>query len=344
MKILFLHSGDRVPSSRFRVLPYVKHFRQAGHTCTAASSFPQKYDYFPWMGFRPSQLLKRSVRWWHWLRCFVGRYDVVIIDRELFDTDCGSMEQRFRKICKHMILDVDDAVFLKFPDKFEQTVRSCDMVLVGNSFLQEHVRAYNDQTLLLPTCVEMASYPARDWSTESARPVVGWIGTAPNLQYFSVIAEALRNVASQIDFELRLVAPGDEPLNEIDLTGVNIKVIPWNGPTEVQELQRFDIGLMPLFPDQEWDKYKCGLKLIQYMAVGVPGIASPVGVNADIVENGRDGFLCRSTAEWEAALVGLLSDANRRQSVGQAARETASEHYSIEANFPRFRKALEALP
>ena len=169
------------------------------------------------------------------------------------------------------------------------------------------------------------------------------MGTTLNLQYFSVIAEALRNVAAKVDFELRLIAPGREPLDDIDLTGVDINVIPWHGPTEVQELQQFDVGLMPLFPDREWDKYKCGLKLIQYMAVGVPGIASPVGVNADIVEHGRDGFLCRSTAEWEEALLQLLNDANLRQQVGKAARETAANQYSIEANFPRFLTALDEL-
>lgn len=343
MKILFLHSGDRVPSSRFRAIPFVKHFQNAGHTCTAASSFPQKYDFFPWMGFRPSQMLKRSVRWWHWLRCFIGRYDVVVIDREIFDTDNGDMEQRFRRICRRMVLDVDDAVFLNYPQKFEQTARCCDLVIVGNSFLDQHVSPFADNRLLIPTCVELASYPVRNWNETTERPVVGWIGTTLNLQYFEVIAEALRNVAKHVNFELRLIAPDDEPLEKIDLSGVNINVIPWHGPTEVQELQKFDIGLMPLFPDREWDKYKCGLKLIQYMAVGVPGIASPVGVNADIVEHGRDGFLCNSTAEWESALLSLLNDQSLRQRVGLAARETAANKYSIEANFPRFLTALEQL-
>ena len=80
MKILFLSSGNKVPSSRFRILPYLQHFRADGHSSVLANSFPQKYDYFPWMGFRPSQLLKRSVRWWHWLRAKLSKFDMVFID------------------------------------------------------------------------------------------------------------------------------------------------------------------------------------------------------------------------------------------------------------------------
>ena len=97
MKILFLASGRLAPSTRFRIVPYLKYFREDGHRCTVANSFPQKYDYFPWMGFRPSQLLKRSVRWWHWLQAFLGRYDLVYIEREIFDNATSDMEERFRR-------------------------------------------------------------------------------------------------------------------------------------------------------------------------------------------------------------------------------------------------------
>ena len=110
MKILFLSSGSRVPSARFRILPYLRYFREQGHHCVLANSFPQKYDYFPWMGFRPSQLLKRSVRWWHWLRAKLSSFDVVYIDREIFDNESMHMEQRFRDACGKLVIDIDDVV------------------------------------------------------------------------------------------------------------------------------------------------------------------------------------------------------------------------------------------
>jgi len=108
MRILFLHSGDRVPSARFRILPYLSFFRRGGHQAVAASSFPQKYDYFPRLGFRPSQFLKRSVRRLHLLRARWGRFDVVFIDRELFDNDRSDFEEKFRRQTKVLVLDFDD--------------------------------------------------------------------------------------------------------------------------------------------------------------------------------------------------------------------------------------------
>ena len=345
MRILFLHSGNQVPSSRFRILPYVRHFREAGHNCHAWGSFPQKYEYFPWMGFRPSQFLKRCVRKWHWLKCIVGRYDIVVIERELFDSDSGIIEQRFRKSANRMVLDVDDAVFLKYPKKFQTTAAACDLVVVGNSYLQDYVRTFNSQTLIIPTCVEMVRYPIRSFLNQQAsqNPVIGWMGTGQNLECFEVIATALRNVAAKVEFILRLVTNDDTVLQKIDLDGVKIEVQPWHDSTEIQQLQSFDIGLMPLFPDRDWDRYKCAAKLIQYMGVGVPGIASPVGVNQQIIDHGRNGFLCATTEEWEHAITKLLSNQQLRQDMGSAARETIAAEYSIEAAFPKLLAAFESL-
>ena len=117
MNLMFLSSGAHVPTARFRVMHLVPHLRVAGHQCTIAHSFPEKYDYFPWLGFRPSQLLKRMVRHWHLLRIKFGRYDAVILERELFHNDTWDMEQKLRRVAKTLVLDVDDGVFLNFPNK-----------------------------------------------------------------------------------------------------------------------------------------------------------------------------------------------------------------------------------
>ena len=161
MKILFLHSGDRVPSARFRILPFAARFREHGHQVKVAASFPQKYDYFPWLGFRPSQLLKKFVRWWHLLQCRWGRFDVAMIDRELFDNPAWNWEAKLRKLVPVFVLDVDDAVFLRYPEKFDRLVQMSDLVVAGNSFLFEGLSPATPRTMIVATCIAMQSYPAR---------------------------------------------------------------------------------------------------------------------------------------------------------------------------------------
>ena len=343
MKILFLSSGAKVPSARFRILPFVKHFESDGHQCTVAHSFPQKYDYFPWMGFRPSQLLKRSVRWWHWLRAKLKKFDIVFIDREIFDADDWAMEQRFRECCGKLVIDLDDAVFLRFPQKFERLINMADLVVCGNRFLIDKVEASAVATAHVPTCVDIDDYGARPTGSMNSPPIVGWMGTAGNLKYLEVAAEALRIAAGQHEFQLKIVVPEISGLKSIDLSGVNVIYEPWDAVHEVRQLQSMDIGLMPLFPDQQWDIYKCGLKLIQYLAVAVPGIAAPVGVNSEILDRNQNGFTAQTTAEWVYALDVLLKNPELRQSLGVRGRQTVAERYSIQANYPVLRDALLAL-
>lgn len=339
MKILFLSSGAHVPSARFRILPYLSHFRSEGHKCVLANSFPEKYDYFPWMGFRPSQLLKRSVRWWHWLKARLSSFDVVFIDREIFDDASTEMEQRFRECCGRLVLDLDDAVFLRHAEKFDVLLKMSDLVVCGNRFLLEKVAPQNDRLLHVPTCVDMNDYECRSFNSTSEVPVVGWMGTTGNLKYLDVAADALREIAARHAFELRIVVPDVSSL-QADLTGVNVVHEPWSPSREVTQLQAMDVGLMPLFPDQEWDIYKCGLKLIQYLAVATPGIAAPVGVNTEIIDDNQNGFVAQETSEWVDALDSLLSDPVARKKKGLRGRETVRQKYSIQANYPVLRDAL----
>lgn len=339
--MLMLCSGDRAPSTRFRMYPYVALFRRAGHQCRVADSYPQKYDWIPWLGFRPSQLLKKVVRYFQWWQSRFRGDEIVIVEREIFDNPTFDLEMKFRSTVSKFVLDLDDGVFLRYPEKFEHLARMADLIVCGNPFIQEWAAARNPQTFALPTCVEMSRYMEKVWSQNPDRPIqIGWIGTTGNIQYLQVAAPALRRLASELKFELVVVAPESEPLKSLDLSGVTVRHVAWSGDTEMEHLREFDIGLMPLFPNQDWDKYKCGLKLIQYMAIGIPAVASPVGVNSQIVDHGRDGFIASNDTEWEQALRQLLTDEKLRRTVGAAARETASQQYSIEANFPRYEAKL----
>ncbi len=341
MNVLFLISGYSIPSSRFRVLAFVPYLRRLGIRCSVRAAVPPKYDYYPAIGWRASQRLRRLVWWLHWLEARWKRFDTVVIQRELFDDDTWSMEARFRRVAPRLVLDVDDAVFLRHPRKFEQLARLCDRVIVGNQYLAEYVGRLNPDVVVIPTCVDLKRYPSKP---RPARPdqtvVLGWIGTTGNLAYLSVVAPALRRLARRYQFRLHLVAGSSAPLSRLDLSGVTVSFTRWSAENEVRCLSSFDIGLMPLFAQSEWDRYKCGLKLLQYMAVGIPGVATPVGVNADIVRHGENGFLARTDEEWEAVLSELLERPELRQRVGQEARRTVERHYSLEANLPKLVDAL----
>jgi glycosyltransferase involved in cell wall biosynthesis len=341
MNVMFLHSGEDVPSARFRALPFGRRLRQAGHRCRLAASFPQKYDYIPSLGFRPSQLLKRAVRAGHLAEVRLRRIEVVVVDRELFDSDSCIWEDRFRRTAPAMLLDVDDGVFLRYPGKYEHLARMCDGVIAGNAAIAEFTRPFNKHITIIPTCIDLQDYQVRPPAASGARPVVGWMGTTGNLPFLEVCAPALRNLAGRFDFELRLIAGESTPLEAVDLSGVTVRFIPWQGRTEVAELSHFDIGLMPLPEGEPWMRYKCGLKLLQYMAIGIPGVASPIGVNAEIVNNGDNGFLAATTPEWETALRRLLEDIELRRALGKAARQTVEARYSVDVHFPRFLAALE---
>ena len=151
-----------------------------------------------------------------------------------------------------------------------------------------------------------------------------------------------RRVARSHDFELQLIVPGMEHLRGIDLTGVNVTHVPWDGAREAQQVADIDIGIMPLFADQEWDRYKCPTKLTQYMACGIPSVASPIGFTADVIEHEVDGFHADSSDAWVSALCRLLESQTLREQMGRAAREKAENQYSVEANAPRMLKAIRS--
>jgi glycosyltransferase involved in cell wall biosynthesis len=233
---------------------------------------------------------------------------------------------------------------MRYPEKFEKLARIADLIVCGNSFIEEWARERNPNTIIIPTCVEMAQYPAKDWSDAEGRvPRLGWIGTSGNLRYLEVAAAGLRQLAQKMDFELHVIVPEIEPLSEINLEGVQVQHVPWQKEIEVDQLRQLDVGIMPLFATEDWDRYKCGLKLIQYMAAGIPSVAAPVGINASIIDHGQNGFLAESDDDWAAHLGTLASDLALRKSIGKAARETAAARYSIEANYSRYEAALRNL-
>ncbi|MFN3190367.1 MAG: glycosyltransferase [Aureliella sp.] len=341
MKILFIVSGKDVPSTRFRILPYIPLLEQRGHVCDVAYSWPQKYDYFPTIGWRLSQLLKRTVRHWHAFLAARRSYDAIVIEREVFDNESLTIETKLRRSTKRLVLDVDDGVFLLHPEKFDALSRMVDISIAGNAWLKAYLVERSPEVTQIPTCVRMEEYPARPHSeTRSSTPVVGWIGTTQNVGFLSVCAEALRTAYDSAQFSLQVVAPSDEKLQSLDLGSIPVDFRIWSPDTEIEDLLNMDLGLMPLPSGEEWMKYKCGLKLIQYLAVGIPGIASPIGVNAEILQSGQVGRAASTTEDWTAAICELVASPSLRNQLGTAGRELVTNEYSIEGNLDRLLTVL----
>jgi glycosyltransferase involved in cell wall biosynthesis len=325
------------------MLPYLPLLRDAGHQCDVAYSFPEKYEYFPRIGWRASQWVKRSTRRFHALLAKWRTYDTIIIEREVFDDETVDLERRFRNSTRRLVLDVDDGVHLRHPQKIETIAAMCDAVIVGNRFLDQVLGAYCDRTVVIPTCVRMRDYRQRTGAT-SDPPTVGWVGTTDNVAFLQVCAAALRQAARQTPFRLLVVSASDKHLRQMDLEGVSTEFRRWSAEAEIENLHAMDIGLMPLPSDQPWMKYKCGLKLIQYLAIGIPGIASPIGVNAEILLRDQEtpyaGFCATDTQQWTDALVRLLVDPELRQSMGRAGRQRVIDDYSIEGHSSAFEAVL----
>jgi len=340
LKILFLTSGENVPSTRYRILPYISKLKEQGIDCVVSHSMPAKYQRWPVLGWRLSHAIRKAIRWGDVRKAARSRYDVIVIEREIFDDPTWNLEAAFRKTTPRLVLDVDDGIFLRYPEKFAQVAGMCDHVIAGNELLAEESRKYCQNVSIVPTSVELAEYP---WRTETSRnetPIVGWIGTSANLKYLDEIRPALEELFTRMPFTLRIVTDLGEQTSQWSRAGFPVEFQAWAAETAVEQIQAFDVGVMPL-PDEIWERYKCGFKLLQYMAAGVPAVASPVGVNRTIVENGVNGYLAGSTSVWVDAIEACLRDRELAETVRLAARRTVEESYSIEGQFVNFVAAVK---
>lgn len=237
-----------------------------------------------------------------------------------------------------MVLDLDDATWipmvspvygrmatmLKWPSKAEWLIRRACIVICGNDTIAEHVLAAGRRTVVMPTIVDSRLFEPRKTTGENDRPIVGWIGSHGTWSYLAAILPALERVAESTPFRLRIIGSGQTKLS---LRGIEVELLPWRMETEVADVQSFDIGLYPL-PDDTWASAKSGLKAIQYLACGVPYVASPVGVVRQIGKAGVTHLHAISSEEWGMMLERLLRDREARGAMGVAGRRYMIEHYA----------------
>jgi glycosyltransferase involved in cell wall biosynthesis len=265
----------------------------------------------------------------------------VYLERGVFHDQSLWLDRWFRDVSRRFVLDVDDAIFLQFPEKTRQLIQWSDHVVVSNQPLYEYVSQFHSKITEIPTCVSLERYRLRAFgSSESSKPVIGWMGTPSNLPFLVHCAPALRRLAKELPFKLLVVSNTSEPLKAIDLQGIDLQFETWSPEVEIQWLHQMDIGLMPLPADQDWMRYKAATKLVQYMSIGIPAVASPIGVNATILKDNQVGFAAANDQQWFESLRTLLLDPDLRQRMGTAGRALVESKYCIEANLDKLEQVL----
>ncbi len=353
-KVLILapYPAGKAPSQRFRFEHYLPFFKENNLTCAFQSFWSlkawnilyKKGHYFQKFYFLIVGFLRRFQ-----ILFTIFKYDFIFIHREVAPIGPPVFEfiiaMFFRK---RIIYDFDDAIWLpntssvnsisallKFHHKVAYICEMSWKVSVGNRFLQDYAQKFNEHVIINPTVVDTEKYHVPlSPKIKHSKPVIGWTGTHSTSIYLKKVDKLLSQVMEEAEFELVVIS--NQPP---DLKYTSFTFIPWEKDREIDQLNSFDIGIMPL-EDNLWEEGKCGFKIIQYFALGIPAIASPVGVNREIIDHGMNGYLTDSSDEWKTAIRSLLSDENLRIKMGKSGREKVIDHYSLLNNKDLFFSAF----
>lgn len=353
MKIVFFgNAPNKNAAIRYRILTFAEMLEREGHTCvvclpSSAALKDRLYEdrsklskllYFALVFARRIAQLRHVIT-----------ADAVYFRGPVFDYGPPVFERIIRGLNPRMLFDIDDAIwepaayvtspFLRWVDHgwVRKMCRLCAHAVVGNAYLAEYVRQYNPNITIIPTCVDMEKHRQKTYPEPRKTVILGWTGLKDNLGYMAIIADVLRDLAARHNIALEVASGG-----EYHLEGVRVENRRWKLAEEFEYLQHPDIGLMPL-EDMPRARGKCAFKALEYMGVGTPVVISPIGMNAEVVEDGITGFLAAAPEEWKEKLERLIADPALRERMGRAAREAVRRRYSHEVHYPALKQALEAV-
>jgi glycosyltransferase involved in cell wall biosynthesis len=351
MRVLLLNRYSRMgASSRLRCLQYLPYLAAHGIEVDALPLFNDRYlETLYQFGKRESANV---------LGCYLQRvcalltirkYDLLWIQYEIFPWLPEWIEKILYFFRVPFVVDYDDAIFHSYNlnprpivrtllgNKIERIMRRASAVIAGNRYIAR--RAYlsgAQKVAYLPTAIDLNRYQMENRRT-NGELVIGWIGSPKTAKYLDTIKPALNHCANLKNTSLSLVGSGPVELNNIP-----INYYPWSEESEVQLINDYDIGIMPL-SDTPWEKGKCGYKLIQYMASGKPVVASAVGANKEIVEHGINGFLAGTTEEWIKAFSILHDNALLRKKMGESGRRKVRDKYCLQVTGPKLLSVLKSV-
>jgi glycosyltransferase involved in cell wall biosynthesis len=340
VRVVFFLQGERVPAARARGFVIARALEAEGIACDVRVPYPSVYGdtRLPWPLSWPRPIytpLAAFARFSH-VRDLRDD-DVVFFQRPMTELPTTYFE-RLAARGRRTIFDFDDAIFERAPNrkKFPALIELADRVVAGSSYLAAAARA-PEKTTIIPTAVDADRYaPQASRDTRGKDVVVGWTGLADN---YHQLAHAVPGIARALERTgARFVAISNKP-PPAALAPLRPEFVQWRAETEIEDLARIDVGVMPL-PDGPYERGKCAYKLIQYMALGRPGVASPVGANCEVVSDGVDGFLPADDAAWDRAITALVEDPALRRAVGERARARVEAKYSVRAVVPLYKQVI----
>ena len=342
MRVLFIVPyPTEGPSNRFRVEQYLPALREKGVEFKVRAFYNARLyailhgegRYLEKLFYLAGSTMARLVDIFRSIN-----YDIVFIHREAFPSKDPVFEWLFRLFAKKIIYDFDDAIFLTKPAKVRMLLRTADHVIAGNAFLREESIRYNKNVTILPTPIDTDRYLPAFSRPGRKKVVIGWIGTSTTFAYLASVSDVFRRLSEKYEnVEFRAVGAGAGPG-----PSALINRIKWHLESEVGELQGFDIGIMPM-PENDWTKGKCAFKILEYMAVGIPSVASPVGMNKEVITDGLNGFLVSTDKGWFEKLSALIESPSLRESIGRKGRETVEKIYSLGVSVPKMLSIFEKI-
>lgn len=353
MKVLFLtHSGRQDSSSRVRLLQYIPFFKQNGIEVDVSSLLSDEYVLSMINGNSIKSYLN-LIFFGYWNRIKIlfklKSYDLIIIHKEIFPYFPALVERLIYLMKIAYVVDYDDATFHKYDNhknwfvrfflgkKIDRIMKFSNAVIIGNEYLSSRAQLSGANRIeIVPSVVDLNKYKEVKINYNKEL-VVGWIGSPSTGKYLLEIKSIFKLLKKEFDVRFVFVGCNKDTVKELP-----VEVCPWSEETEVQLIKSFDIGIMPL-KNSLWEKGKCGYKLIQYMACGIPVVASPIGINTQIVQNGTNGFLAKDIIGWEVALRKLLTDESLRRKMGKNGRKRVEEEYSAQVQSKKLIKIINSL-
>jgi glycosyltransferase involved in cell wall biosynthesis len=319
-RLLFVSKGEDASSTRYRALQFFPMWREAGFV-------PSHVTASGGLGATLGMLFRAR------------RADIVVVLRKTFP---APLLWLLRRASRRLVFDFDDAIFCNTDGtpsrtrmaRFAAMARDCDHVTAGNAFLADRAAAFNPAVTVIPTCVDAARY-----HTDAEKPAdsldLVWIGSHSTRKYLAEAMPWLSAAAEKVPgLRLKIIA-------DFDLPGCGVATLPvaWSADTEARELASSHVGIAPM-RDDDWSRGKCALKVLQYMAAGLPVLSSDAGANREVVVESETGFLAATPEEWAMRIAQLAQDADLRRRLGEAGRLRVVADYSVGPVFERLRSVV----
>jgi len=361
MKVLALTKYSyEGPSSRYRFYNYQKCFNKNRIEFSIKPFFAKSYFTIT------NKIYKLIIVVFAYLNRFLilinllvlkNSYDLVIIEYELFPYFPPFFEKLLKKRGIKYIVDYDDAIFHKYDmssnkiifgilkDKIAKVIQYAEYVIVCNEYLENYAKRYNTNIMRLPTVVLLENYISKMsyFKKQNEKFIIGWIGSRTTSVYILEILPAIEEFIKKYPMvRFRLVGFDKNLVSVKEAKRYNIDIVLWEESKEIEDILSFDIGIMPL-PDNPWSRGKCGFKIIQYMSCKKVVVASPVGINSSLIENGINGFLATSNQEWFSVLEKLYLDNSLRLQMGKNNFKKIIEDFNYSKNCKKYIELINKL-